>query len=180
MAMHKPLRRETVFATPWFEVVAKTMRQEEAPFYSLRLPDYVGVVALTENNEVVTVRQYRPAIEQYTIELPAGIVDPGEAPEETARRELLEETGYETDAIESMGALWTDSGRLSNRIWACFARGVKRRAGADGEPGIETLIYPMGEFLTLAGEGQFGLSMHGGIVLMAVARGLIGAETKAS
>lgn len=171
--MEKPLHRETVYQTPWFQVIAKTMRDDEPPYYSLQLPDYAGVLALTGDGQVVTVRQYRPAIEEHTIELPAGIVDLGEAPEETARRELMEETGYCADAIEVLGPLWTDSGRMNNRIWACFARDVKRRPGVRTEAGIETLTYPVGEFLALAGEGRFGLSMHGGIVLMGVARGLL-------
>jgi len=59
----KPLKTEVAFATPWFEVVGKTMDAEEAPYYSLRLPDYAAVVALTEDQRVLVVRQYRPAVE---------------------------------------------------------------------------------------------------------------------
>src|SRR5207248_2070759 len=59
----KPLRTETAWSTPWFEVAAKTMREGEAPFYSLRLPDYAAVVAVTVEGRIVIVRQYRPAVE---------------------------------------------------------------------------------------------------------------------
>ena len=89
------MRTEVVYRTPWCELVAKTMNPGEAPWYSVRTPDYTAVVALTETGRLVAVRQYRPAVERWTVELPAGILDPGETPEHCARRELLEETGYE-------------------------------------------------------------------------------------
>lgn len=169
----RPLQTETVFSTPWFDVVAKTMRPAEQPYYSLRLPDYVGLLALTEDQRVIAVRQYRPAIEEFTIELPAGIVDPGESPAETARRELLEETGYQADEVQVLGALSTDSGRMSNRIWACLAVNVRRDRKQQPEAGIETLTYSLGEFLELTRQGQFHLSLHVAIVMLAAARGLI-------
>lgn len=55
--------------------------------------DGVMIIPFTENDEIVMIRQYRPAIGDYLYELPAGIVDPGETIEEAARRELFEETG---------------------------------------------------------------------------------------
>jgi ADP-ribose pyrophosphatase len=76
----KPLKTEVVFATPWFQILGKTMRQGEEPYYSLKLPDYAAVVALTGDQRVLIVRQYRPALERETLELPSGIVDPGETP----------------------------------------------------------------------------------------------------
>ena len=76
----KPVKVEVPFSTPWFEIVGKTMREGESPYYSLRLPDYVSVVALTEDGKVLIVRQYRPAVEHHTLELPSGLVDPGETP----------------------------------------------------------------------------------------------------
>ena len=126
----KPVNVEVPFATPWFEVLAKTMREGEAPYYSLRLPDYVSVVALTEDGRVLIVRQHRPAVEHDTLELPSGLVDPGETPQETARRELLEETGYQADEVELLGGMETDVGRLGNRIFTCIARNVRRVEGA--------------------------------------------------
>src|SRR5215831_869329 len=101
----KPIKSEIAFATPWFQIVGKTMREGEAPFYSLRLPDYSSVLAITAENRVLVVRQYRPAGERYTLELPSGLVDPGETPVETAKRELLEETGYDAPEVELLGPM---------------------------------------------------------------------------
>lgn len=168
----KPLRAETVYATPWFDLVAKTMRPGEAPYYSLRLPDYVGVLALTEEGRVLAVRQYRPAIEQFTIEFPAGLVDAGESPAETARRELLEETGYAAETVEIIGEMSTDTGRLSNRIWACFAPRVRREINRETEAGIETVTYSPDELLEAIRSGQFHHALHVAILTLAAARGL--------
>ena len=141
----KPLKTEVAFATPWFEVLAKTMKPGEAPYYSLRLPDYAAVVAITEDQRVLAVRQYRPAVERHTIELPSGLVDPGESPAEAARRELLEETGYEAAEVEVLGAMEPDTGRLGNRIWNCVATGVRRVEGRAPEEGIKVLTYILPE-----------------------------------
>ncbi|MGZ8695475.1 MAG: NUDIX hydrolase, partial [Gaiellaceae bacterium] len=67
----------------------------EADFDIFSSPDTVAVLALTEADEVILVREFRPGPEQLLYELPGGIVEDGETPEEAARRELTEETGYE-------------------------------------------------------------------------------------
>jgi ADP-ribose pyrophosphatase len=169
----KPLRAETLYSTPWFDLVAKTMRPGEAPYYSLRLPDYVGILALTEDRRVILVRQYRPAVEEFTVELPAGLVDPGESPVDAARRELLEETGYVAPEIKTIGEMSTDTGRLSNRIWACYAPGVRRAPDCRTETGIETLAYSTGELMEMTKAGQFKQALHVAILTLAAARGLI-------
>jgi ADP-ribose pyrophosphatase len=166
----KPLDSQTVFSTAWFDVVAKTMRSGESPYYSLRLPDYVGVLAITEDQRILAVRQYRPAVERLTIELPAGLIDPGESPAETARRELLEETGYRAEEIQVLGELTTDTGRMSNRIWACFAPSVRKAASHESESGIETLTYTTKELREAIKAGHFNLSLHVAIVMLAVAQ----------
>ena len=96
----KTLKTEVAFSTPWFDILAKTVDTEDAPYYSLRVPDYACVLAITEEQRILAVRQYRPAVDRYTVELPSGIVDAGETPAEAAGRELLEETGYAAASIE--------------------------------------------------------------------------------
>jgi len=166
----KPLRTETAFHTPWFELVAKTMREGEPPFYSLKLPDYAAIVALTDERKVLTVRQYRPALERYTLELPSGLVDAGEQTAESAARELLEETGYRAASVELLGPLFPDNGRLGNRIWNCFAEGVVK-AGVEPEAGIEVQAYDIAELLQMTAEGTFDHSLHVAALLLAQLRG---------
>ena len=170
----KPLKTETAFATPWFEIVAKTMVAGEEPYYSLRLPDYAAVIALTLEQRVVLVRQYRPAVERYTLELPSGIVDPGETPAESARRELLEETGYEAHELEVLGPMFPDTGRLANRIWGCFAAGVRKVDGRVPESGIEVVEYTLADLWRATSQGEFDHSLHVAILLHALLLGRLG------
>jgi ADP-ribose pyrophosphatase len=169
----KPLKTEVAYSTPWFEILGKTMKPGEAPYYSLRLPDYAAVVAITPHDRVLAVRQYRPAVERYTIELPSGLVDAGETPAEAARRELLEETGYEADRLEVLGPMLPDCGRLGNRIWSCVATGVRQVAGRAPEEGIEVLSYSFAELARATAEGEFDHALHVAVVMVAVVRGKV-------
>ena len=164
----KPLKSEIAWATPWFQIVAKTMREDEPPYYSLRLPDYASLLALTEEGCVLVVRQYRPALEKYTWELPSGLIDPGESPAETARRELLEETGYEAADVEVLGPMDPDTGRLGNRIWACVSKGVRRVEGRVPEDGIEVFEWTLDELRRATLDGRFDHALHVAILMMAI------------
>ena len=100
-------RGEIVFETEWFSVERQPYDGIEAlqgkPYYRINAPDGVMVLALTESNEVILVEQFRPAIGQSTLELPAGAVDPHETPLEAAARELHEETGYVCKSLAPLG-----------------------------------------------------------------------------
>src|SRR5947209_9003869 len=144
------------------------MQPGEAPYYSLRLPDYAAILAITGDQRIVAVRQYRPAVERYTIELPSGLVDPGESPAEAARRELLEETGYEASSVEVLGPMEPDTGRLGNLIWSCLATGVRPLEGRQPEEGIEVLTYSPAELARATAEGEFNHGLHVAILMLAV------------
>ena len=72
-------------------------------YHAVEQADYIAIVALTRGGKIAIVRQYRPALEAFAWELPAGLVDPGEAPAECCRRELIEETGLTARAIHALG-----------------------------------------------------------------------------
>jgi ADP-ribose pyrophosphatase len=167
----KPIRIEIPFQTPWFKVVAKTYNEAEGAWYSLELPDYAATVATTESGEVLLVKQFRPAIDRVTLELPSGLVDAGESPAEAARRELREETGYDAE-VEVLGPLFPDVGRLGNRIWCCVARNARPVEGARPETGIEVVRMTPAELLAATADGRFDHALHVAALMLAQLRGL--------
>lgn len=168
------LKRDRVFATPWFEVIAKTLNfgDSDAPHYALELPDYSVVVALNPAREILLVRQYRPAVEQDTLELPSGHIEVGENPEEAARRELLEETGYRASTMAFLGCLMPDAGRLSNRLWCYFTADATLESYPPVlEAGIEVVACSPPDLARAIMEGQFDHALHMAPILLAILQG---------
>jgi ADP-ribose pyrophosphatase len=85
-------------------IVSRTFELPEGQtvdFEVLDGPDTVAVLALTEDEDVVLVREFRAGPEEVILELPGGLVEEGQTPSDAARRELLEETGYEGTLVEA-------------------------------------------------------------------------------
>lgn len=72
-------------------------------FFVVEAPDWVNVIALTKEKRIVLIEQYRQGTEEITLEIPGGMIDAGEEPEAAARRELAEETGYESKEFVLLG-----------------------------------------------------------------------------
>jgi ADP-ribose pyrophosphatase len=100
----------------------------------IRHPGAAAIVALDNDSNVLLVRQYRYATGEYLLEIPAGKLDAGEAPETCARREIEEETGYAPEELLPLTTLWTTPGYTNERIWLFLARGLRptqQHLGAD-------------------------------------------------
>ena len=166
--------RDQVFETPWFRVIAKKTTVSDVPFYSLELVDYVVVLALTTEGRIVLVKQFRPAVEQITLEIPSGLIDPGESPAQTAVRELREETGYQAASVELIvPPMVPDTGRLGNRMWCYLARDVQPVANAAAEPGLEPVLYTVGALKQAIVRGEFNHAAHVAVLGAALIKGLI-------
>jgi ADP-ribose pyrophosphatase len=134
---------KALFSTPWFKVLATPARNSSEPYYYIEAPDCAAVVALTPQKQLLLVRQFRPAVSAMTWEIPAGHVEPGETPEQAARKELLEETGYQAENFELLAMLSPSAARYANRMWCFFAENAAPAPSGQSqrEPGIELILY---------------------------------------
>lgn len=143
-------------------------------FHSLSLADYVTVLARTEDGMIVLVRQFRPVWETFTLELPGGMLDPGEDPATCAARELVEETGFRPGRpLQPLGRLKTDTGRLENHLWGFFADAVRPLPDWCPEAGVERILVPVDDFLEMVREETFDHALHVALVGMALLRGCL-------
>jgi 8-oxo-dGTP pyrophosphatase MutT (NUDIX family) len=138
----------------------------------LELQDYVAVVAVTPQRQVLFVRQFRPVVQRHTLELPSGHVEQNESPEDAARRELLEETGYVARRLELLGTLVPDVGRLANRMWCYFAADVRPSDGApQREEGLSLIELPEREALHCASNGTIDHALNLAALFLALTVG---------
>ncbi|NPV52293.1 MAG: NUDIX hydrolase [Firmicutes bacterium] len=115
----------------------------------------VAIVPITDDGQVVFVRQYRYPVGEVLLEVPAGKLDDGEPPSECALRELEEETGFTARSLEEVGAFYTTPG-FSNELMHLFiARDLSRQAPRpDEDEFISTELIPIERALAMAKSGQ--------------------------
>ena len=105
-------------------------------YHAVGQQDYIAIVAALPDGRIPIVRQYRPALESFTWELPAGLVDGGEDAATCCKRELMEETGFPPAPCMRSAAYAPCTARLSNRVHSFFAMNSITE-GKGAEPGIE-------------------------------------------
>jgi len=103
-------------------------------FYRLDAPDWINVIPLTAEGEVLFVRQFRFGTESFTLEIPGGMCDPGEAPLAAARRELREETGFEAGELIDLGFVHPNPAIQTNRCHSFLARELVEKGPPTPDP----------------------------------------------
>jgi 8-oxo-dGTP pyrophosphatase MutT (NUDIX family) len=118
---------------------------QERDFVVMDSPDWVNVIPITEDGQVVLIRQYRHGIRAATLEIPGGIIDRGEAPEAAAARELREETGYVAARIRPLGRTRPNPAIQNNFQYSYVAEGCRKTAQPSLDPfeHVEVLLRPL-------------------------------------
>ena len=125
-------------------------------FFVTHLADGVHIIALTPENEVVLVRQFRAGTRRDSLETPGGLLEPGEDPGAAGARELLEETGYAGDPPERLGTLWPNPALLTMGITTIVVRNARRIAEPrpDASEEIGVVLVPARELPALIQDGR--------------------------
>jgi 8-oxo-dGTP pyrophosphatase MutT (NUDIX family) len=144
-------------------------------FHKFETPQWVAVIALTTDRQIVLVEQYRHGLGELSLELPAGVIDENETPEHAVKRELLEETGYIADTVVPLFEVSPEPHRSTCRAHFFIARDVKFSGEAHPEPSevIAVSVRPLAEILETAANGGLHHAAHIGALLAAERRGLL-------
>ncbi len=115
----------------------------------------VAIVPLLPGNRVVLIRQWRHAVGEELLEIPAGTLEPGEDPLACAHRELAEETGYEASLLEPIASFYTSPGFTNERLHLFLATGLRPTERApDEDELIETVPVPWEQAMTMCTDGR--------------------------
>jgi ADP-ribose pyrophosphatase len=112
-------------------------------FYVIEAPDWINIIPLTSDGQVVLIEQHRHGTGEISLEIPGGMVDPGESPASAAARELFEETGYETSEVVFLGKTRPNPAIQDNWIHTYLARGVERRGEPKNDGTEQTIVRLM-------------------------------------
>jgi 8-oxo-dGTP pyrophosphatase MutT (NUDIX family) len=160
------LKSETVLSDRWLTLRADDCQLPSGArlsrYYVLEENDWVQIFALAADARVLTVTQFRYAGNAVCMELPGGIVDPGETPLAAARRELLEETGFAAASWTQVASVFANPARQTNRLHVFLAEDLD----AGGEQNLEPSEEIAHEFLEQAAiqsairDGSFSQALH--------------------
>ncbi len=169
--MTRRLERTTVYVGRKLSVHLDRVALEDGGEQTREIVEHVGssVLVPVDGEMVVFVRQYRHAVEDELLELPAGTLDSGEDFEAAARRELLEETGYRAAVLEPLGRYYPSPGYATEVMSFYLATGLAAgSAHPDEGEEIELVLVPVGEAVAMARAGGFrDLKTVAGLLLAA-------------
>ena len=154
-----------ILHTPVFDVLLQTEQAAsglKGDYVAMTAPDWVMTVPVYDG-QFVLVRQWRHAAEQLSLEFPGGVADPGEDPSVTARRELLEETGFEAGSLRLLGSMNPNPALFKNRFWVYLAEDLKPtgRQHLDADELLTYELRPVGEVLAGFGGPEYPHALMG-------------------
>jgi ADP-ribose pyrophosphatase len=133
----------------------------EHDFYIIESGDWVNIIPITADRQVLMIKQYRHGSRGVTLEIPGGLVEPGDTAEGAACRELLEETGYQAKDWKKIGEVSPNPAIFNNRCHIFLARNLTKVGDPlpDQTEDIEALFLPIGDIPELIRKGEIDHAM---------------------
>jgi ADP-ribose pyrophosphatase len=159
----KVLQSTYAVADRWLRLRSDVLQAPDgrtpSPRTVIEHPDWVDVIALTADLNIVLVDQYRHSVGSVRTEFPAGTIDVGEEPLAAVRRELLEETGYASDDWHLLGTARVYPAFQTNRIWSFVALNACRTSEQNLDQGevIHCYELPLADFISQVETGSINL-----------------------
>lgn len=172
----KVLESEYLFNEPWLTVKKEKCELPNGTvmkaYYTLEYPTWVTAFALTKDNKVVLVKQYRHGLGVISIETPGGVVDEGEDEETAVARELKEETGYEFSSFIHLGQISANPATSNNYMHMFLATGGEKTSEQklDETEDVEVVLYTIEEVKQLLREHQVVQALHTACMFYALER----------
>jgi len=149
------------YRDPWLAVRSDTVRVPNgtvlSPYHTIEFPEWVCAVALTPQQEILLIEEYRHGVKRLSFELPCGAPDhDGEDVLDAMKRELLEETGFAAQEWHALGSSTANTARQNNRVHAFLALDVRRVSDQKLDPGevIRAHLVPWAKFVADLAEGR--------------------------
>lgn len=161
----KTLNSEYLIRRPWLTARRDTVQLPTGvindEYYVLEYPDWVNVIAITQDGQMVLIRQYRHGLGQTSFEIVAGVMEPGEEPEVAARRELQEETGYAGGEWQKLMTISQNTSTCTNLTYCYLAIGVESISGQhlDETEDIEVYRFAKEEVRAMLERGDIKQSL---------------------
>lgn len=156
---------KNVYKNNWFSIEAVPYQSEGNPYFRLTCSDSASILAKTVDGKILLTKQYRPSIDNQSYELPAGYIGRGEKPLTTAKRELLEETGFKCRKIHYIGKLKVVPSRVNNTLFCYFGENaLKVQEKSVEDIGIQLMLIEQKEFERMIKNGRYveaaGIAMY--------------------
>lgn len=159
---------------PWLAVHQERIRLPSGrileDFYRVALPEFVSIAAFTPDRQLVMLSGYKHGLGQVTLLVPGGYIDPGEDPITSARRELLEETGFQASDWRELGNFVLDSNRQCGRAHLFLARDAVqvREAAADDTEEVVVKLFPAAQIIQSLQNGDIALLPSAAVLALAL------------
>lgn len=170
------LESKDIFSENWLKLRADKCLLPDGrimdPYYVIEVPSWTNMVIITKDEKIVLVKQYRHASGEITLELPGGILEKGEAPKDSAIREMQEETGYVSNEIEFLSQTLSNPALHTNTAYFFLARNAEKMVPTHFDPfeDLQLETYTKEELKQLLNDGKIQHGVQIGAIYQAMLR----------